>query len=443
MKRLCIGFAVIIYSMIVPVDMLAATEFSDKLLLGELQSDEAVGICYPRVSTGSNNEIYVVWSDGDADKDYANRIYFARSLNGGLSFEEKQEIVVVTDENVYISPPKIGVDSKGYIYIIYSRYILDDDQLMLIVKKSEDSGVNFNTRTVFTELDSHIESTSWGSDIKIKDDVIYYVWSDYRDIFLARSIDGGGKFEVFEMEPGKSSFGVFPVKRKIWPSLAIDTKNNVHVVWFETLIDENTTTRLFDLYSSKLENEQPSFTESKMIAKCNSFAGFIAPPSIVVTLDDSIFVSWNKAASSFTNITTAPLYTMFSNDEGGTFSEPFEITFGEDAMVNKRKMTIDKNDAMHFLYFSSGDGTLYYTKSFDSCNSFEEKKKIDSMEIWADMCLNEKEERAYVVWYAEQAEPSGVYFSRSVKETDGNSPPVNDSGSGGGGGGCFIDSMID
>jgi hypothetical protein len=112
-------------------------------------------------------------------------------------------------------------------------------------------------------------------------------------------------------------------------------------------------------------------------------------------------------------------------------------------MVNKRKMTIDKNDAMHFLYFSSGDGTLYYTKSFDSCNSFEEKKKIDSMEIWADMCLNEKEERAYVVWYAEQAEPSGVYFSRSVKETDGNSPPVNDSGSGGGGGGCFIDSMID
>lgn len=440
MKRLFIGFAIIIFSMIVPLAVLAATEFSDKLLLGEIQSDDPVGMCYPRVCTGSNNEIYVVWSDGDADKDYATRIYFTRSLDGGLSFEEKREIDVVTKEDVYTSPPKIAVDTKGTIYIMYSRYIFDDDQLTLILRKSEDSGANFNTETVFTEPDSNIQSTFYGSDIKIKDDVIYYVWSNYRDIFLARSMIGRNKFEVFEIEPGKSNHGVFPAKRKIWPSLAIDLKNNVYVAWFETLIDENTTIPLFDLYSAKLENDQQSFTESKMIAKCDSFGGFIAPPSIVVTLTDTLYVVWNKVASSPANMTIGPLYTMFSNDDGSTFSDPVEITFGEDAMVNKRKMTIDQNDAMHFLYFSSNDGTLYYAKSTDLCNSFEDHKKIDSMEIWADMCLNKKEERVYVVWYADEAKPSGVYFSRSVKETDENTPPADVSGSGGGGG-CFIDRM--
>ena len=440
MKRLFIGFTIIICSMTVPIGVLAATSFSEKLLVGELHSDDPVGICYPSVSTGSNNEIYVVWSDGD--KDYATSIYFTKSLDGGLTFEEKREIDAVTEEDVYTSPPKIGVDSKGAIYIIYTRYRYDEDQLTAILRKSEDGGVNFNTQTVFTKPDSNIFSTSFGSDIKIKDDGIYYVCSDYRDILLARSVDGGKNFDVFEVEPGPEDNNVLPKKRKIWPALAIDSNENIYVAWFETLIDEDTVIPLFDLYSAKLENNQQEFTESKMIAKCDSFAGFIAPPSIVATTTDTLFVVWNKAASSPANMTVAPLYMIFSNDEGDTFSEPLEITFGEDAMVNNRKMTIDQNDIMHFLYLSSKDGMLYYTKSSDSCNSFEEGLKINSMEIWSDMCLNEEEDKVYVVWHAEEEEQYGVYFSRSVEETNEDDPQDDTAGSGGGGG-CFIHSMLD
>lgn len=84
-KRLLIVF-VIVNTIIVPVELFAATGFNAELLLGQtLPSNTS----YPRVSAGSDNTIYVVWSQDDGD---ATSIFFARSLDGGLSFEEKREI---------------------------------------------------------------------------------------------------------------------------------------------------------------------------------------------------------------------------------------------------------------------------------------------------------------------------------------------------------------
>lgn len=443
MKRLFIGFIIIICSMIVPVSVPAASGFSERLLLGKLQSDSSDSICFPRVSSGLKNEIYVVWSD--KDKDDAFSISFTRSSDGGLSFEEKREIYVNTDKDVDTSPPQIGVDSEGTIYIVYSTLDFKNSKFIfsLILRKSENGGDTFDTQTLFTREGGFGIGIVYGSDIKITGNGIYYVWGGYREIYLARILEGGNNVEIIEIEEGQSPIGEFTIKQKMMPSLAIDYNNNIFVAWYEAHIEEDTVTPLFDLYMAKLENEQNVFTESKMIAKCDSFGGFVMQPSIVVTLSNTIFIIWNKASGGFETNITQPLYNMFSNDEGATFSEPLEITFGENGVVQNHGVTIDQNDVMHFIYYLNSDGMLYYSKSSDSCNSFEKGLKIEYMSFWSHMCLNERDNRVYVVWHAEEAEQHGVYFSRSVEETD-DPTPSNPSGSGGGGGGgCFIHSLLD
>lgn len=311
------------------------------------------------------------------------------------------------------------------------------------MKKSENGGDDFDTQTVFTKEGGFAIGIVYGSDIKITDNGIYYVWGGYREIFLSRILEGGNNAEIIEIKEGQNSNDEVLGKQKMWPSLAKDSNNNTYVVWYEALIEEDTVTPLFDLYMAKLESEQHLFTESKMIVKCDSFGGFVMQPSIVVTSTNTVFIIWNKASSGFENSITQPLYSMFSNDGGATFSEPLEVTFGENGVVQNHGVVIDQNDVMHFIYYLNSDGILYYSKSSDSCNSFEKGQKIEYMAFWSHMCLNESEKRVYVVWYEDEAEQHNVYFSRSGEETDENVPADTSGSGGGGGGGCFVQSLFD
>lgn len=440
MKRLVIGFITFLFSIILPVAAFSITGFSEKLLVGKIHSDVEHFISEPRVSSGLKNDIYIVWLD--ENKDGTGSILLTRSLNGGLSFEEKRELDVNTDKDVIISPPEIGVDSKGAIYIVYSKLDYKNNQnvFSLILRKSNDSGDIFSTQTVYTREGDYTIGNTLGSDLKITDNGIYYAWSGLHEIYLSRILDGGNNVEIIEIDGGQNSiYSGYPIKKRIWPSLDIDTKNDIYVVWFEALLEEDTVTPLFDVYTAKLENGQQLFTESKMIAKCDTFGGFVLQPSIVVTSTNTVFVFWNDSPHNSEN--EASMYNRFSNNGGDTFSERIEITVGENRVLHDGEVAIDQNDVIHLIYYMNHDNMLYYTKSSDLCNSFEKGTEIGRTLFFTDMNFSDIEEEVYVVWHAENEEGKGVYFSRYGDQTD-EKPTADASGSGGGsGGGCFIHRM--
>jgi hypothetical protein len=441
MKRIFVEFIILICSIILPGSVFAVSGFSEKMLLDELNSND--DICFPRVCTGNNNAVYVIWSD--QDKSGTTSIFFVVSLDGGVSFEEKQEIEVVTDEDVIVSSPNIGVDSKGTIYIVYSRYDSNNSQFTLLLRKSENGGKSFEKQTIFERQSgaSTILGSHYGSDIKFTDKGIYYVWTSYSDIFCVCINDDGNDFEVIEVEDQQSEADESIVARyKIWPSLAVDSNDNTYVVWYEAHIlkDKITDPKLFDLYFAKLYKDHQSFTEYKMIAKCDSFQGFVVAPSIISTSSNQVFVFWNKAASSSHDAAlTQPINKIMSNDGGVTFSEPSKITFGEDATVQNHGVRIDQNDGIHFIYFLSNNGTLYYNKSSNLCTSFNESVKIGLMAFWADMCLSKNDEIVYIVWPEKQQNGKMcINFSRSTNKVIGEGTPKSKTG----GGGCFIQNVL-
>jgi hypothetical protein len=66
---------------------------------------------------------------------------------------------------------------------------------------------------------------------RIERNRIYYAWSGYREIFLARS-DGENKIEVLEIEH-EGNEDEYVNSSKVNPLLAVDMTQNVYVAWVE------------------------------------------------------------------------------------------------------------------------------------------------------------------------------------------------------------------
>ena len=183
MKIAKIGFLLICLSIAPLTTFAGQVQFSQEIKVTDFDIDANPD---PKICVSSNNKIYIVWIEND---DRSDHLYFSRSQDGGLTFEEKREI----ESNGDISgDPRIGVDSHGRIYIMYKE-LFDHLEIRLILKTSDDDGESFQTSTIATAGILRISLSS--EDMKIIDDTIYYLMDDY----LLRSTDGGNNFQIISI----------------------------------------------------------------------------------------------------------------------------------------------------------------------------------------------------------------------------------------------------
>ena len=89
-----------------------------------------------------NDAVYILWYDHDEESDddtAAIDIYFKRSLNGGVSFEETVIIENGGTPDMGVSYPQMAVAGDGTVYIMYCKYDYQSDhqggQFSIIVNK--------------------------------------------------------------------------------------------------------------------------------------------------------------------------------------------------------------------------------------------------------------------------------------------------------------------
>jgi hypothetical protein len=399
------------------------------------------------VAAGPNDTVYVLWFDRNQDSDdetAAIDIYFKRSLDGGASFEET---VVIENGGTPDMLPQLAVGEDGTIYIVYCQYDYQDDyqggQFSIFVNKSEDAGASFERETVYTEQIGDLVTCEnflfRGADIRIANNRIYYTWSGYREIFLARS-DGENKFEVLDIEHEGNQDEYNSLK--VNPSLAVDSYDNVYVAWVEEDHDtEGSANSDYNLCLSKLVNDQRQFSGIKVLTELGPGGGLTGWSFIVTHSADSVFIAYT---------TPAGCMTLSSDNGGESFSDPLNTTLGISSKVINYKTIMDSSDVMHFLYTSfDASSTLYYSKSLDYGESLGDTVRISHEETdTADMDWSQDKELAYIVWFNPQ--DNSIYFSNSL-EAAGVEPqpapdpnqPTTDGGGGGGGGGCFIKTCLE
>ena len=128
----------------------------------------------PSVALGPDNQTYIVWVDcrNNPTCETNTDIYFARSIDGGLSFDPA--IPVDGDETSFANSPKIATDNSGNIYVVWH-----------------------DNRT----------GNSW-------------------DVYLSKSEDGGGSF-LPSVRVNDYISSVYQYE----PDLALDSSGNIYVSW--------------------------------------------------------------------------------------------------------------------------------------------------------------------------------------------------------------------
>jgi len=166
------------------------------------------------VAAYGENNVYVVWYE-----DY--NVYYARSTNGGDSFETA---VPVSDAGGMLNPcenPDIAVDSNGVIYVVW----------------------DYDTGTDYTiSIDKSTNGTTFDTDVRVDDDTVTVVknpsiaidssnnilvaWQGGDHVYFANSTNDGATFST-PVPVDDSTIGAYD------PSIVVDPMDSskIHVAW--------------------------------------------------------------------------------------------------------------------------------------------------------------------------------------------------------------------
>jgi hypothetical protein len=385
----------------------AAMVFKKKVSVAELSPDD-LGL--PDLAIDQNNNIYVTWYEQNKG------VFLSRSIDGGVSFEEK---VHLDKEISGISSPEVAIGADGSVIVMYlaAKCADFDGNISVIMKRSFDNGLTFQTDVAFEIPNCAINiSIGFTSDLQVDQQTICYIWNNANALYFTTSKDMGESFNTITINEtiNTSSISKDPV-------VSLQSDGSVFAMHYECESAPDHKGNSCDLYFSKLGNNSNAFSDSKLISKTDSFAGFTIQGSIVTTTEGHTYLIWNHAPKYSDLGEKAPIFYTLSKDGGENFGENNEICFdGGTCYEVIWKALIDKHNMTHFLYTAYGGG-LAYRKSSDLLQTFGKEISITDNEadVFPDMAINADGD-LFVAWLETSVGGSlpRIYFSRSVNIAD-------------------------
>jgi hypothetical protein len=411
----------------------AAMIFKEKVDVAELSSDD-LGL--PDLAIGRNNNIYVVWFEQNRG------VFLSRSIDGGLSFEKK---VHLDQELSGISSPEVAIGADGSIIVMYlaAKCADFDGNISVIMKRSFDNGLSFQTDVIFEISNNAINiSTGFISDLQVNQGDICYIWNNANALYFSMSKDMGENFKTITINETVNTSSVSKD-----PVVSLQSDGSVFALHYECESGPDYEGNRCDLYFSKLENNGNVFSDSKLIAKTDSFAGFTTQGSIITTTEDQTYLIWNHSPTYRSLGKEAPIFYTHSEDGGENFGQNNEICFdGGTCYEVIWKILIDQQNAIHFLYTTYGGG-LAYRKSSDLLQTFGKEIIVTDNEadVFPDMVINAAGD-LFVAWLETSGDDNlpRICFSRSIDTADGDhqndSNIFDDDGSSDG---CFLKAIFE
>jgi VCBS repeat-containing protein len=325
------------------------------LSLTTLSTDKGYTDDIHLASDGSN--VYVVWKDSVYVDDVAFKAYFARSTDGGQTFEEP--IMMTTfgrPYNIQLIP------SMNNVFFLWS----DDGGLYFA--KSPDYGKSLNAPTkvkdgeggtfAFAASGSHVY-VSWmdyAPDQNLSDD------QSNLDIYIISSGDGGTTFsDPINVSESSSSSSI--------PRM-VAVNSSVYLVWEEHSRTEDYGNEYTVSFATSHDGGI-TFGKSMEIPQSSAASN----PSSVIALDpnneNNVFIVW-RTSDLATREENGILFSK-STDGGKTFSEsPIKVS-GNDTAAYSLRLVASYDEDIYLAwqsYSTDGKSWIALAQSSDGGNSF-------------------------------------------------------------------------
>jgi len=305
------------------------------------------------VAVDENGVVYAVFEDGrnsGCDLD----IYFAKSADGGASFESN---VRVNDSTISWNDqydPAIAVDGNGVIYVVFEDERNANCIQDIYFARSTDGGTSFEANVKVND-----DPTRWrrqyDPSIAVHDGNIYVVWEDDRDhvgiydVYFARSTDGGAHFGTNVKLNDNSAWYI-----QQWdPVIAVDKDGNIYVA-FE---DGRDRIGFYSIYFTKSTDGGATFSPNIKVSDCTNSLADQYDPCIAAHESGNVYIAFEDERNRYGDY---DIYFTKSSDGG--------VTFGPNARVDDNANS----------YRSQYDPSIAVDGSGDVCVVFEDRRRTAS-----------------------------------------------------------------
>lgn len=231
---------------------------------------------FPTLSVSpSGDKVYLAWQESSGGQ---NRIKFARSLDGGTTFEAALDLT----NGFY---PAMVLGTGGEIYVAWMDWEGVQSSWLIYVAKSADGGQSFSAPVKVTANVPSSTMQFYPSLAMSPDGSLIVAWAEWRGsnsaIYLAKSSNGAASFgEAVPVSdaPKSAVHGV--------PSVAVDAAGNLYVAW------DDTRSGYYQVYMAKSSDGGQSFGPGIMASQSLNPGHENSLPSLTVDAQGNAYMLW-------------------------------------------------------------------------------------------------------------------------------------------------------
>lgn len=318
--------------------------------------------------------------------DHDEEIKYKNSIDGGSSWSTTTRLTWNDNDS---NDPDIAVDSNDYIHVVWSDESYGNEEILY--KKSTDTGTTWTavSRLTWNSGDSSQPAVAIDSN-----DNIHVVWIDQsfgpREVLYKKSTDSGSTWSAVNRLTWSSGYSYSP-------DVTVDSNNRVCVVW-----DEGSLSTAYQIYFKRSPDAGSTwlsrtpitwdFTDSKR-------------PAIAVNGAKFLFLVWND--SLFGN---NEIHFKKSSDHGLSWSPVARITFttGESGYP---RIAADANNIIHVVWEddTSGNYEIYYKSYTISSSTWSSATRLtwNSSDSRKPDITVDDEDNIYIVYHDDKS--AGIY----------------------------------
>ncbi len=309
---------------------------------------------YPKITITNENNIHVIWKD---HRDDYPEIYYRRSMDGGLSWENEKRISY--NNTIHLNKYDFNLLSyQNNIYIAWKDYVTHPAEIYF--KKSTDNG---ETWSGDVRLTYHIRP-SYDPTMKNHQNNLYLIWEDW--------YTNTNVCFMYSNNSGKSwTDPIYLTDTEINNYLYSDISvynDLIHVIWQEDTNNKKIT------YYRKSDNHGEKWSDRQELTEEG------ASPKIF-SYKNNVNVIWIETKDNYNNI-----YFKHSNNKGDTWSENSSVLYKTEKSISDIKIKNQKEN-IHIVAIQTDknlDSELIYMKEYSNkpiITSFDfSKKPFDNYE---------------------------------------------------------------
>jgi hypothetical protein len=370
----------------------------------------------------NENTIHVVW----ADRSDSLKIRYSRSRDYGLSFKKS---FCVFDMGNLQSWPSIASDGSCNLHIAWET---DNKIYYSKLIKGEDE---FGSPKIVS--DRAADSCSHPNIAVDGNDNIHIAWTDYRngatstensDIYYTHSNDGGSTFSADIRVDDDEGY-----HRQLAPIMAIDSMNNIHMVWMDDRAEIGDYYYSFNIHYSISTDGGSTFESSYQINEYIDEEVLRTVGEIAIDSNDNIHVTYEDDREG-----GAGVYYLRSVDGGDSFTDEIMVSKYTDTVGVPTYSNIVAHDGSIIIGWVDDRykdprwrDDIYYSRSDDGGNTFCNQiclTKDHDFITCGGLSLNIDDwGYLYAVWFQEDEDENiDVYFSTTVSNIDSDEDGVID-----------------